>query len=961
VRAAEPAAGDVDPLPATRAIRGGQPRRGACFRCRCVQLPGFHIALEPRVVHISQLTVEAALASLRTRTTGLDSQEAVARRAEFGPNAVEGVQSLSSLRALVGEFVHLFALVLWAAAALAFVADRLHPGEGMAALGVAILGVIGLNGVFSFWQVYQAERAFASLQQLLPVQATVMRGGMVVELPAQDVVPGDVVHLAAGDRVPADCRLIEAFDVRVDTSTLTGESISLVRDAQPEAADGILHSRNAVLAGTTLTQGRAVAVVFGTGMRTELGRLAHLTQHAAPPPSRLQADIARVSRVVAVLAVLLGGTFFVIGQLVGLPFVHNFIFGIGIIVANVPEGLLPTVTLSLAMASRRMATRQVLVRHLGAIDALGATDVICTDKTGTLTQNRMAIARVWLDRRSMDVEQLWNDRETVVAPHERFFAAAVLCEDIARTGGRTGRAGAGAPHAVAGVDDEDWIGDPMEIALAAFGRRMLGDEPIWPRVDELPFDQDRRRLVTLHDTPSGRLVLVKGALEALLSRCTHLQTASGVEPLTSEDVRALIAEQDVMATDGLRVLAMAHAEVAPTCPHDQLDEHLVLAGLVGMRDPPRPEVPAAIHRCHAAGIRVVMVTGDHTATALAIARQIGLVGLDAGDVLTGEMVSRQSDVELQLTLDRADLLFARVSADQKLRIVQALQRKGAVVAVTGDGVNDAPALRAADVGVAMGLGGTDVAREAADLILLDDNFASIVAGVEEGRSVVENVRRFLTYILTSNVPELVPYLAYVLLRVPLPLTILQILAIDLGTDIVPALGLGAERPDPEVMRRPPAGRGLRILTPEVIGRAYLLLGPLEAAAAMAAYATVLRAAGWTWGATLDAGAHRQATAACFSAIVFMQVVNVFICRHPRASLFATPWLDNRLILTGVLAELVVLGAVVHTAIGQQIFETAPVSVAATLIVLPFMLALLLAEEARKAIARRSAAGDTVSA
>ncbi len=414
-----------------------------------------------------------------------------------------------------------------------------------------------------------------------------------------------------------------------------------------------------------------------------------------------------------------------------------------------------------------------------------------------------------------------------------------------------------------------------------------------------------------------------------------------------------------MAADGLRVLAMAYAEVSPSCPHEHLEDRLVLAGLVGLLDPPRPEVPAAIRHCHDAGIRVVMVTGDHPATALAIARQVGLVGQAAGDVMTGDMVARQSDVQLQLTLDRPDLLFARVSADQKLRIVQALQRKGAVVAVTGDGVNDAPALRAADVGVAMGLGGTDVARDAADLILLDDNFASIVAGVEEGRSVLENVRKFLTYILTSNVPEIVPYLAFVLLRVPLPLTILQILAIDLGTDIVPALGLGAEKPDPEVMRRPPAGRGLRILTPDLLGRAYLLLGPLEAAAAMAAYAVVLQSVGWTWGDTLAPEVHRQATAACFSAIVLMQVVNVFLCRHATASIVSTPLFGNRLILTGVVAELVLLGVVVYTPLGQRVFETAPVGIAATVIVLPFMLAMLLIEEGRKALVRR-AVGEPVS-
>ncbi len=900
-------------------------------------------------MHISQLTVEAALASLHSRASGLDVSEAAARQVEFGPNAVERVGGPSSIRALVGEFVHLFALILWAAAGLAFVAHHLHPGEGMDALGVAILGVIVLNGVFSFWQVYQAERAFASLQQLLPAQATVTRGGVVQMLPAPEVVPGDILSLAAGDRVPADCRLIEAFDVRVDTSTLTGESRSATRDAAPEAADGILHSRNAVLAGTTLTQGRARAVVFATGMRTEFGRLAHLTQRAAPPPSRLQADIARVSRVVAILAVCLGGTFFVIGQFVGLPFIHNFIFGIGIIVANVPEGLLPTVTLSLAMASRRMAARQVLVRHLGAIDALGATTVVCTDKTGTLTQNRMTVARVWLDRRDLTVADLDGARPAMAAAHERFFEAAVLCEDIQQT----------LPEAPRSTGAQDsggrWIGDPMEVALAEFGRRMLGRDVTWARVDELPFDQERRRLVTVHDTPEGRLVLAKGALEALLPRCRRVHLTAGVEPLGDQDRRAVTAQQDVMAADGLRVLAIAYGDVDASCPHDQLDDDLVLAGLVGLLDPPRAEVPSAVRSAHEAGIRVVMVTGDHPATALAIARQIGLVAPGSGEVVTGEMLSRQSDVQLQLTLGRPDLLFARVSADQKLRIVQALQRKGAVVAVTGDGVNDAPALRAADVGVAMGLGGTDVARDAADLVLLDDNFASIIAGVEEGRSVLENVRKFLTYILTSNVPELVPYLAYVLLRVPLPLTILQILAIDLGTDIVPALGLGAEKPDPELMRRPPAGRGLRILTPDVIGRAYLLLGPLEAAAAMAAYGVVLHAGGWTWGGTLEPVVHRQATAACFSAIVLMQVINVFICRHPRASVCASSLLDNRLILTGVLTEVALLGAVVYTPIGQRLFETAPVGAAATLVVVPFMLAMLVAEEARKAWLRRAEA------
>ncbi|MDO8264223.1 MAG: cation-transporting P-type ATPase, partial [Gallionella sp.] len=724
-------------------------------------------------------------------------------------------------------------------------------------------------------------------------------------------------------------------------------------------------------AGTSLISGEAKAMVYAIGMHTEFGNIARLTQTAREPLSPLQIEIARLSRLVALFATLLGAVFFLIGQLVGLSFWENLVFAIGIIVANVPEGLLPTVTLSLAMATQRMAKKNALVRHLPAVETLGAASVICSDKTGTLTQNRMSIRQVFYSG------ALLAPNELVAA--EPLFAVMRHCHGLRRVE-QNGQA--------------VWQGDPMEVAL------LQGTPPggaLFPRLDEIPFDTERKRMSVICDSPQGHMLYCKGAPESVLPLCSEMLLQGKRLPLDEASRTKLLSAHENMTERGLRVIALAYRGLPQPAAHPLLnpdgttshsttpasrqvagypasgrgserekqllipagerdadslrESELIFAGLVGLVDPPREAVPEAIRTCHAAGIRVIMITGDHPQTASALAREIGLAQNPVA--VTGDKLLTMSDTDLQLLLDEPELIFARTGAEQKMRIVQALQHKGEIVAVTGDGVNDAPALKCADVGIAMGISGTDVAKEAADIILLDDNFATIVAAIEEGRAVFDNLRKFLTYILTSNVPEMVPYLAFVLFRIPLPLTIIQILAVDLGTDMLPALALGAEKPDPGIMHRPPRLRSERLLNWGSLLRAYLFLGPLEAVAGMAAFFFVLHGGGWQYGTVLGFhdNLYLQATTACLSAIIAMQVVNVFLCRHPAMSAFGRGHRRNRLIWYGIAFELLLLALIDYTPWGNALFGTAPLGIEVWLFIIPFGIGMLLLEELRKAVVR----------
>ncbi|UZR29794.1 cation-translocating P-type ATPase [Methylococcus mesophilus] len=887
---------------------------------------------------IHQLSPDEVLDSLKSGQDGLSQAEALRRLSEYGLNRIDKVRGEPLGLVFIKEFIHFFALILWLAAGLAFFAESRQPGGGMDTLGYAILGVIAINGLFSFWQQFRAERAVAALQKLLPPYVKALRDGRIELILAADLVPGDVIVLQEGDNVPADCRLLEAFSLRVNNATVTGESMPKARDAAPCSEEDLLHGRNTLLAGTSIVSGDGRAVVFATGMHTEFGKIAHLTQTARAATSPMQQEIVRLSRVVALLALSLGVVFFFIGQSVGLSFWENFIFAIGIIVANVPEGLLPTVTLSLAMATQRMAKRNALIRHLPSVEALGSATVICTDKTGTLTENRMVASTLYLNGQILTPTEV-KRRHELARVYRRFFEDALLCHNLKET------IIAGKPQL---------LGDPMEVALVCMAKTCLGENISYPKINEVPFDTDRKRLSTLHQTPGGLVLYCKGALEMLLPLCNRLQTGDAITPLTLEAQQNFTRALEDMARDGLRVLAFAWRELEDDHDGERCEHDLILCGLVGLADPPRPEVRDAIGKCRKAGIKVIMVTGDHPHTALAIGRQIGQIQSETPVIITGEQLRKLSEIQLRLALDAPDIIFARVGADQKMRIVSALKKKKHVVAVTGDGVNDAPALKMADIGIAMGVIGTDVAKEAADMILLDDNFASIVAAIEEGRAVYDNIRKFLTYILTSNIPEVVPYLAFALLKIPLPLTIIQILVVDLGTDMLPALGLGADPPDPGIMCKPPRARQERLLNWPLLLRAYLFLGLLEAAAAMAAYSFVLHDGGWSWGERLESHdpLYLQATTACLSAIIMMQVVNVFLCKIPGRSLFGAHVFANRLLLWGVALEIVVILIVVYTPWGHLVFGTAPIAPAVWLFMLPCALGMLLMEEGRKWVAAR---------
>ena len=907
---------------------------------------------------IHQLSAEDVLKRLETGKGGLSSHEAQRRLAQCGPNVLIKQDHYSLLRGLLSHFTHFLAVLLWIAASLSFFADRMKPGEGMATLGWAILGVIVINAGFAFFQEYKAERALQALHLLLPDKAWITRGGQLVEVVRSEIVPGDVLIVEEGERVPADARLIEAVGMRVDNAALTGESRPKRRTAEATEDGHWLDLPNLVFAGTTILSGHGRAVVFATGMHSEFGKIAALTTVVETGLSPLQKEIVKVTRIVAVISLVMGATFFLVGLWTGLGFWISAIFGIGIIVANVPEGLLPTVTLALAMSSQRMAKRNALIKHLPSVETLGCTTVICTDKTGTLTENHMKVDRFFADGLVIESrEGCFFTRGHMISTADAeqwrpFFDALLHCHNAKRVRKPDGR------FVV--------TGDPTEVALLEFAiDHGLAHRPPLRRMGELAFDADRKRMSTLHWSQGRLIAFTKGAPESVLALCTHIQIHGNTVAITPNERTHLLSQSRFFAEQAYRVLAVAMRDVAHQPEHidvDTIEAELTFLGLVAMMDPPHREVPEAITKCQRAGVRIIMVTGDHPLTALAVARKIGLVPKQTlvpssfVPVIEGSQLDQTSDEQLRQLLtpsrpDEPDPVFARMAPRHKMRIVSTLKEMGEVVAVTGDGVNDAPALKKADIGIAMGIAGTDVAKETADMILLDDNFATIVSAIEEGRTVYDNIRKFSSYILASNVPEIVPFLGYGFIGMPLALTIPQVLAVDLGTDMIPALGLGTERPQSDVMDLPPRSRGERLLSLPTLLRAYLFLGLIEAGIAMGGFFLYLYNQGWTWGSHLDWSSplYREATTVTFAGIVFAQVANVLACRSDHLSVTRLGWLTNPLILWGILTELIILALITYTPMGNEIFGASPLPL---WIFGPLMLGafvLLLAEEGRKII------------
>ncbi|MET3950972.1 cation-transporting P-type ATPase [Arthrobacter sp. UYEF36] len=865
---------------------------------------------------------------------GLSSAEAARRLTQLGTNRLPEAGTVPGWRKLLAELTHFFAILLWGASVLAYLA-------GMPQLAIAIVVVILVNGTFAYIQQERAQHAASKLRELLPAMVSVRRDNRVIKVHTTELVPGDAVVLVAGDRVPADLRLVLAAGCSVDESMLTGESEALAK------VPG-----DTVFGGTFLVNGQAEGVVSGTGGKTRLAEIAALTGKVEAPPSPLARELQRIVRITATMALGIGVLFFVLSLLVGISWRDAFLFAIGVMVALVPEGLLPTVTLSLAVGAQRMAQRNALVRNLEAVETLGSTTFICTDKTGTLTQNRMNAVEVWTPAGVLSVIGAGYGPEAEVtgtgAGEAQHLSTAALAASVGRAVLREGK----------------WIpeGDPMEAAIAALAARLAGpgrDPGSGPAELAVShrFAFDPRRL--RESAIVGTTLYVKGAPESVIPLCGHGGGDAG-EAAGAARAREMV---DQMASHGLRVLAVAERTL-PGPPGasfklEEVESGLTLLGLIGLHDPPRAEVRVALEAARGAGIKVAMVTGDHAFTAAAIARETGLIG-SPELVLEGHNLP-EDDAVLAALLDRDGVVVSRVTPEQKLRVARLLQGRGHVVAMTGDGVNDGPALQQADIGVAMGLSGTDVAREAADLVLLDDDFATIIAAVEQGRATYANIRRFLTYHLTDNVAELTPFVIWALAggRFPLALSVLQILALDIGTDLLPALALGSEAPSKGTLKRPPERRHL--MDRALMFRVFGLLGPVEALFEMTAYTAVLLGAGWTPGAELPAAdVLMAASGAAFTTVVLAQLANAFACRSASVPPWRLGWFTNRLLVWAVLAELGLLAVFLFLGPLATLLGHAPPSPGGLAVALAAIPAVLLADWLYK-IARHRRAGKAIPA
>lgn len=907
------------------------------------------------------LPIDQIYPALATRADGLTTAEAAERLGRLGPNVITEARGKPLYLKFLANFTHMMAIMLWVAGIAALVAQ-------MPQLAIAVWMVNVINGVFSFWQEYRAEKATEALKQLIPHYVRVLRDGEEQKVLAETLVPGDVMLLAEGDRVSADARLIQEAELRVDQSTLSGESHPVRKTSEAVLRTDLSYTElpNLVFAGTSVAAGTGKAVVFATGMETEFGKIAHLTQSVGEELSPLQKEMIYATKIVTAIAVGVGLLFFVLAlALTGVRLLEGFIFAIGMVVAFVPEGMLPLVTLALAMGTQRMAKRHALVKRLSAVETLGCTTVICTDKTGTLTQNEMTVSHIWLGGRRLTVTGVGYAPEGELRDGAQ---RAVLTDDLHAL--LTGAALCNNARLLPpNGDGPRWtiLGDPTEAALLVVARKagldLEAEAAQWPRQRELPFESRRKRMSTIHQSGREQVAFVKGAPKEVLALCTHLRVAGVVRPLDEVQRAAIMAANDEYARNGLRVLAVATRSLPvadgrqplSALTAETVENELTFLGLLAMMDPPRPEVAAAVAQCHRAGIRVVMITGDYGLTAESIARRIGIVRTPQPRIVTGTELDTMNDTELAALLEH-EVIFARVAPEHKLRVVSALQSLGHVVAVTGDGVNDAPALKKADIGVAMGLAGTDVAKEAADMVLTDDNFASIVSAVEEGRGVYSNIKKFLTYIFTSNTPEAIPFILYVLTqgRIPLGLTVMQILSVDLGTDMVPALALGAEPPEPGLMDRPPRNLKEHTINGALLVRAYLWLGPVQGAIAMLAFYFHYWVNGY-WGQWLDLPAtgwiYRAATAMTLASVVTTQIGNLFAQRTERQSFFRTPLFRNRLIWFGIATELVLIVALVYVPFFQRFFDTAGFASWQWLFLFVWTPALLLLDELRKAYLR----------
>lgn len=845
------------------------------------------------------LTSEAASAQLATSPAGLAGAEAARRLESYGPNELQATLRASPWLLLLEQFKNVLVIILLVATVVSGLM-----GHGIEAIAIAVIVLFAV--LLGFIQEFRAERAIEALRRMAAPAATVLRDGFEVSVPARDLVPGDVILLRAGDKVPADVRLHESVNLQIEEAALTGESLAVEKHAAPLAiADlPVGDRRNMAYAGTAVTYGRGRALVVATGMQTEFGSIAKMLQGVDNRRTPLQVNLDKLGHILARAAFVLVGAIVVLGLLRGQPFVEMLVFGIALAVAVVPEALPAVVTISLAIGVQRMVRRNALMRRLPAVETLGCTSTICSDKTGTLTKDEMTVRRVAAGGQSLDVTGSGYEPQGQFtcagapvqpgAPVRQLLQAAVLASDA---------------HVVRDAAAGRWRvkGDPTEgamvVAAAKAGLDKAELDARYPRLDEIPFTSESKRMTTLHRFPEGIVACAKGAPEVLLASCTRQLTAAGEVPLDAAGRDGVLALAREMAGEALRVLAIATKTGAAKAT---AEKDMTLLGLIGMIDPPRPEAQAAIQKCRQAGINVVMITGDHPVTAQAVARELGL--LQRGRVVTGPELETMSEADFARAVTDIEV-YARVSPAHKLRVVTALQAHGAVVAMTGDGVNDAPALKKADIGIAMGITGTDVTKEAAAMTLTDDNFASIVAAVEEGRGIFDNIKKYLMYLLSSNIGEMGLMVVATLAGLPLPLTAVQILYVNLATDGLPALALAVDPPDRGIMERPPRDPRAGIFSRPVV--VLMLVGGVWSATANIALFQWARTSGHSLA---------EAMALTFVALVLIQFVKAYAYRSDWQSTLVRPF-ANRWLNLAIAWELLLLLAVLYIPFLQKAIGT----------------------------------------
>ncbi|MCT3170664.1 cation-translocating P-type ATPase [Lacticaseibacillus rhamnosus] len=900
------------------------------------------------------------MTDLHTTSTGLSQQEASTRLAKYGENTITREKQASQLLIFLKNFTSVMAILLWVSGFVAILSGTLE-------LGIAIWLVNIINGIFSYWQEHEAQKATNSLMKMLPTYTQVYRDGKLQQVNATQIVPGDVFNLQAGNAVPVDARLIKATSVQVDQSALTGESVPESKKVAFDAGQGEFAESNLVYAGTTVGAGTATAVAFATGMHTEFGQIAALTQQQKRSLSPLQLELNRLTKQISLIAISLGVLFFIAAIFfVHYPVAQSFIFALGMIVAFIPEGLLPTVTLSLAQGVQRMAKKHALLKDLNSVETLGETTVICSDKTGTLTQNQMTVDHVWTPAHTYTVtgQGYVNNGEIQLNGQPIHYGSDPDLDLLIRLVAFNNDTEV---EPAKGKARPKILGTPTEASLVILAQKSGIDTNAYtqkfPRLKELPFDSDRKRMTTIHQhDPQTLSICTKGSLSDLLPHCDTIQENGKVRPLTQADKDAIDAANRKYAALGLRSIATAYREIPQAADKEkQLDgltietaeTKLTFVGLAIMSDPPRPEIYATIKKCHNASIKIIMVTGDSSLTAKSIAVKIGLTS-DKARVVTGTELDAMSKADLKQAL-AGEIIFARVAPEQKYKIVSTLQEMGEIVASTGDGVNDAPALKKADIGVAMGVTGTDVAKDAADMILTDDNFASIVAAIEEGRTVYSNIQKFLIYILNSNLPEAVPSALFLFSRgaIPLPLTVMQILTVDLGTDMMPALGLGSEKAEPGIMDKPPRARNAHLMSRTVLWKAFAWYGLIASIISSGAYFFVNHLDGWpAHGLATSGSTYVMATTMTLAAIIFCQIAAAMNCRTENASVFKVGLFANRLVWFGIIFEIFLLALLSYTPFLQELFHTGPLALTDWIFLAIIPIPLFLIEEGRKWLNRR---------